>query len=632
MRHLRDNLLVQFSVASFAIMAVIALVLAIVLSNKIQADAVQDLVDEAVGTSSPRLLSVITPADLEEPMVGARYDEFHQFVQTSIVSERTARIKLWAADGTVIYSSDPASVGEKFPDKENLLIALRGEAATEVKIPEDPENERERYLGTLMEVYTPIVFPGSTEPQGALEIYQYYAPTAQRIDSMRQWLYGAIGVGFVILYGSLISIVWGGWRTIKRQQSALAETNEEVRITNCKLEEALIDLQRTQQQVIQEERLRGLGQMASGIAHDFNNSLTPILGFSELLLESDESLDDKEKVKRYAQMINTSARDAAKVVSRMREFYRKRDEGERLALANLHDLVAQAISLTQPKWKDEAQAHGVSITVETDLQQVPAIPCNESELREVLINLILNAVDAMPEGGTITLRTRPDGEYVALEVSDTGEGMTEEVRNSCFDPFFTTKGAQGTGMGLAMVYGIVLRHEGTIEVESEVGRGTTFIIRLPVQARSFSQAKDASVGQVLTGALHILVVDDEPAVRQLINEYMRQDGHTVETAADGREGLEKFRSSTFDLVLTDRAMPGMSGDQLAGTIKQEAPGISVILLTGYGEMMKDTDEKPAGVDLVVSKPITIADLRRALAQVTDQANSEKLRAEGATAP
>ena len=225
-------------------------------------------------------------------------------------------------------------------------------------------------------------------------------------------------------------------------------------------------MKQTQQNIIQQERLRALGQMASGIAHDFNNALTPILGFSELLLKRSEGLDDRDTVERYLRMMNMAAQDAATVVgnSRLREFYRKREEGENFAPASLHDLVGQAISLTQPRWKDEAQAKGITIKMETDLQEVPLIIGDESELREALTNLVFNAVDAMPDGGTITLRTRRDGNQVVLEVSDTGTGMTEEVRQRCLDPFFTTKGAHTssrTGMGLAMVYGIVQRHEGS---------------------------------------------------------------------------------------------------------------------------------------------------------------------------
>ena len=223
MSGLRENLLVQFSVASFVMMAVMAVVIAVVLSDKIRSGAVDGLVDEAVGASRGRLLNTITPDDLEVPMTGVRYDRFHGFVQRSIVSERTARVKLWAKDGTVIYSNDRAGVGKKFPAKENLLKALRGENAIEIKVPEGVENERDRYLGTLMEVYTPIVFPGTTEPKGALEIYQYYEPTAQRINEMRRWTFWSLGIGFVVLYGSLVFIVWRGRSTMVRPRAQIAE-------------------------------------------------------------------------------------------------------------------------------------------------------------------------------------------------------------------------------------------------------------------------------------------------------------------------------------------------------------------------------------------------------------------------
>jgi len=228
MRRLRENLLVPISVVSFVVMAVIAVVLAVALGDRIRSEAIAALVDEAVGHASGRLLGEITPPDLEVPMTGERYDRFHEFVQRSIVSERTARIKLWARDGTVIYSNDPSGVGERFPDKANLLRALGGENAIEIKIPTDPDNERERYLGTLMEVYTPIVFPADTEPQGVLEIYQYYQPTADRIGAFQRWLVGSIGVGFVALYGGLVSIVWRGWNTISRQRRNIDLVNVEL--------------------------------------------------------------------------------------------------------------------------------------------------------------------------------------------------------------------------------------------------------------------------------------------------------------------------------------------------------------------------------------------------------------------
>jgi len=221
----------------------------------------------------------------------------------------------------------------------------------------------------------------------------------------------------------------------------------------------------------------------------------------------------------------------------------------------------------------------------------------------------------MPHGGTITLRTRSEGEQVVLEVSDTGTGMTEEVRRRCLEPFFSTKGERGTGLGLAILYGIVQRHGGSIAIESQLGKGTTFLIRLPVHT-SESVAPVKAGAETPTRSLRVLVVDDEPLLRDIESEYLIFDGHHVETAANGTEGLEKVRASQFDLVLTDRAMPQMNGDQLAAAIKQVAPRMAVILVTGFGDMMRCNGNKPVGVDLIVPKPFTQATLRKAVEEAT----------------
>jgi CheY-like chemotaxis protein len=320
-------------------------------------------------------------------------------------------------------------------------------------------------------------------------------------------------------------------------------------------------------------------------------------------------------MKHYLKQINTAAEDAKNIVSRLREFYRRREEGEIFMPVNLNQLVEQAIELTQPKWKDQAQSKGITISMKTDLQGVPIISSNESELQGVLTNLIINSVDAMKENGTITLRTRHEGKHVVLEVSDTGIGMTEEVKQRCFEPFFTTKSESGTGLGLSTVYGIIQRHEGTIEVDSELGKGTTFIIRLPTQIEHRGEEKAPETSSLLR-SLHILVVDDEPMVREVVTAYLTVDGHTFETATNGREGVEKFYKGKFDLVITDRAMPDMNGVLLAGLIKQITPKAPVIMLTGFGDMMKATGEMPACVDCLVSKPVTLTEFREALAKVT----------------
>jgi signal transduction histidine kinase len=383
---------------------------------------------------------------------------------------------------------------------------------------------------------------------------------------------------------------------------------------NARLQEALNELRTTQEQVIQQERLRALGEMASGIAHDFNNALAPVVGFSELLLARPENLQDPQLAQQYLQLIHTGARDAASVVARLREFYRQRETNEVFGAVELAALIEQVVSLTQPKWKNQAQAEGRTVQIQLELGEAPPVVGNETELREVLTNLIFNAVDAMPQGGTITLRTRADGDSVLLEVADTGTGMPEEVRQRCFEPFFSTKGARGTGLGLAMVHGTIERHGGRIEISSALGSGTTFRIRLP---RGDFQASSSSAphGHPLL-SLRVLVVDDDAGVRAVTVAYLQSEGHQVEAAGNGQEALQVIEHSAIDLVITDRAMPGMSGDQLAVAVKRLHPHLPIVLLTGFGDLMAATGDIPPGVDCVIGKPVTLETLRRTIATVT----------------
>lgn len=397
---------------------------------------------------------------------------------------------------------------------------------------------------------------------------------------------------------------------------------------------AFDDLRQTQQQVIQQERLQALGQMASGIAHDFNNALSPIAGFTDLLLNHPEMLNDKERVRDWLQVISTAAIDASNVVRRLREFYRRREENEVFLPVQLNQVIEQAISLTQPKWKDQAMASGLMIRVDMDLQEVPFISGSESELREALTNLIFNAVDAIPDEGTITIRTWSDGAYVNLSVSDTGVGMTEGVRDLCFDPFFSTKGEHGTGMGLSMVFGTVTRHEGQVDVDSTEGKGTTFTIRFPGgKSQDNVGASDSPEDAfVPIRALHILLVDDEPRVLAVTREMLRLNGHTVEIAIDGRDAMRRYEAGRFDIVITDRSMPEMSGDQLADVIKQISPDQRIIMMTGFGEIMATTGETVPGVDFILPKPVRLQPLRKAIASVTDHGNDDELQQSEGCAP
>jgi CheY-like chemotaxis protein len=300
-------------------------------------------------------------------------------------------------------------------------------------------------------------------------------------------------------------------------------------------------------------------------------------------------------------------------VSRLREFYRYRDDAEVFTPVVVNDLVQQVVSFTQPQWKDQALAAGVNIEMRTELGNVPTVAGNESELREALVNLVFNAIDAIPKRGTITVRTETQGRWLVSTVTDDGLGMTDEVRARCLEPFFTTKDDEGTGLGLGSVYGIVRRHEGEVDIQSELGRGTSVAISLPLErGEKAPQAPKPPVQA--SESLRILVVEDEPLVREVLGVYLAEDKHEITTAVNGRDGLEKFRAGEFDLVMSDRAMPEMNGDQLAIEVKRLKPGQPLILLTGFGDLMNGEGEQPEGVDLVVSKPFTLNTLRTAIAQ------------------
>ncbi len=389
-----------------------------------------------------------------------------------------------------------------------------------------------------------------------------------------------------------------------------------LRETAARLEAANAQLRQAQQQLIQQERLSALERMASGVAHDFNNALAKILGFSELLLAWPEQLTDRDRVKKHLQMITCAAQDAVKIVNRLREFYRHRKDTDVYQPVDLNQLVEQAVVLTQPKWKDQVMAGGATVWIETSLAELPAVRGNPSELREVLIGLIFNAVDALPRGGTITIRTAFDGECVCLEVRDTGTGMTDEVRQRCLEPFFTTKGEGATGLGLAIVHGIVRRHGGTIAIESELGAGTTFRIRLPAQAAE--RARNARRGELPHRPLRVLVVEDEPAVRDIEAGYLRGDGHVVETAANGSEGLAKFSNGHFDLVVADRAMPVVNGEQMVAAMKSARAETPVIMVTGFSDLPFDRVGPSARPDVILPKPITHAALRQAVNQLLNR--------------
>jgi signal transduction histidine kinase/CheY-like chemotaxis protein len=385
------------------------------------------------------------------------------------------------------------------------------------------------------------------------------------------------------------------------------------------LKRAYDDLRHTQQSALQHERLRALGQMASGIAHDINNAVSPIALYTESLLAHEPGLS--ATAREQLETIQRAIDDVAQTVARMREFYRPAQPQVALAHVDLNPLVRHVIDLTRARWRDMAHQAGIEIAVRTELDDaLPPVMGAEGEIREALTNLVFNAADALPRGGTIVLRTRAAGGAVVVEVADDGVGMDEPTRRRCLEPFFTTKGERGTGLGLAMVYGAAQRHGAQVEIESAPGRGTTVrLVFPPAQAREGTTSRWGQLEvEPPERPLHVLVVDDDPVLTRSLAASLQAEGHRVKTAAGGQDGIDAFQGAlayggmAFDVVITDLGMPGVDGRRVAQAVKALAPNTPVVMLTGWGRRMADDGEQPPHVDHLLSKPPRLAELREVL--------------------
>ncbi|PVX36132.1 ATP-binding protein [Janthinobacterium sp. 78] len=380
------------------------------------------------------------------------------------------------------------------------------------------------------------------------------------------------------------------------------------------------DLRQTQQSVMQQERLRALGQMASGIAHDINNAISPVALYTESLLETETNLSPQGR--HYLEVIERAIDDVAATVARMREFYRQREPQLALSPIDANLVVQQVLDLTRARWSDMPQQRGIVIVLRTQLADgLPMLPGSVGEIREALTNLVFNAVDAMPEGGTLSVRTSCTGtageaRQVRIEVGDTGIGMDENTRRRCLEPFFTTKGERGTGLGLAMVYGMMERHGASIDIVTAPGQGTAVRLDFPACAAGEGEsAPDAA--HAVPPRLRILVVDDDPMVLKSLRDILEIDGHDVVSADGGQAGIDCFqaayeRHEQFAVVITDLGMPHVDGRKVASAVRQCSPATPIIMLTGWGQRLAADSDYPEHVDCVLGKPPRLKELRRAL--------------------
>ncbi|HEY3038232.1 MAG TPA: ATP-binding protein [Pyrinomonadaceae bacterium] len=426
-------------------------------------------------------------------------------------------------------------------------------------------------------------------------------------------LMGQFGSYALIITLPIVAIVFFTYQTYLKNIEAAAKQAEQAERHVQELSHFIAEQERIREQFSQMEKLSALGELASGVAHDFNNTLAGILGRAQLILRT----NDPEKIQRGLNIIIKTAEDGAKTVKRIQDFARQRRDHD-FEPVSIDQILFDVSEITRPRWKDRAEASNVQITLDLQIRSKAKVMGDESELREVLVNMVFNAVDAMPQGGNLTLTAEDVDDTVMISIGDTGTGMPPEVKTRIFDPFFTTKGKAGMGLGLAVSFGIIRRHEGSVEVDSEVGVGTRFRISLPkaqVTDESVWIQLEPETANIVVETPHpharrlfdryqpkILVVDDEEAVRELLRDLLESEGCRVYLAPGGREALNLFGAQQFDGVFTDVGMPGMSGWELAHAIRQHNESIPIAVITGWGEAVGSDEQKEARVDWVITKP------------------------------
>jgi PAS domain S-box-containing protein len=370
--------------------------------------------------------------------------------------------------------------------------------------------------------------------------------------------------------------------------------------------------------LLQAEKLKSLGELAGGVAHDFNNILAAILGRVQLLrikIDTPPHKQERRKttvsLRKGLEIVEKAALDGAETVRRIQEFSRRREDDKHFTEIDINNVIADSLEFTKVRWKDDAETRSIIINIKKDFSPLAPIAGSAPELREVFTNLINNAIDAMPQGGNIKIKTLMDNSHVVITLDDTGVGITRSIRDRIFDPFFTTKGPKSTGLGMSVSYGIISRHRGTIKAGSVKGRGATITVQLPKLEEAI-EAKEKKSTLKNDNKGKILIIEDEEDVRHLLKDILAEDGHEVKTASNGNKGIELFKKKQFDLVFTDLGMPGISGWQVAQKIKKLNDMIPVTLITGWKIQFKESELKKRGVDFIVNKPFKVEQILNAV--------------------
>ena len=353
--------------------------------------------------------------------------------------------------------------------------------------------------------------------------------------------------------------------------------------------------------LLQSEKLKSIGAITAGISHEFNNLLAIISGNIQLL---EEDYKDDKVLADALRIIMKAADDGAEIAGNMLKFTKTSPDTKEFVSFDIRDLIRHSIDFTKPRWQNEALAGGIDYRIDTEgMGRVPSIMCNPAEIREVFINIINNALDAMPGGGKISFGTWSDNEIVFVNVTDDGDGISDNVKKNIFDPFFTTKGVEGTGLGMSIVYGIVTRHSGKIEVDGELGKGTAFTMQFPVTIKRRRVIKISAPEQKTNEkSLRILVIDDEESMRDILNQFLSKGGHDVKTTDNGVNVINMIEGERFDLVLCDIAMPNICGYDVVKSLNglKKRPKIGII--SGWSGSLASMADKGLTVDFFLKKP------------------------------
>jgi len=391
-----------------------------------------------------------------------------------------------------------------------------------------------------------------------------------------------------------------------------AQLYEEAKRAYEEARRAYEELNAAQEYMVRSEKLRALGEMAGGVAHDFNNVLSVILGRAQLVLED---LEDP-KLRKSVKAIEQAALDAAKTVRRLQDFTRVRRD-QTFDRVKVNQLVRSVLQMAEPRFAERRQRDGVDIDVGMEVNAVNSVRGDMAELREALLNIIFNAVDRMPQWGMISIKAWREDNQVVLSIADTGAGISEEIKTKIFDPFFTTKGSEGMGLGLSITYGIITRHGGSIEVDSILGQGSTFYVKLPVEDGEMEQKFSPDTPDS-TEKANILLVDDDPEVSEVLELMLAQMGHRVAVVAQGAVAVALFEQGDYDLVITDLGMPDISGWEVAKAIKEKSPRTPVVLITGWGVQLDSEEMSRSGVDGIIAKPFSKESLMDQLVRLLER--------------